>query len=101
VICYFSAGSYEDFRPDISQFDKATDLGKPLVGWPGEWWLQANSANVRKIMTARLDLAVTKGCDGIDPDNIDAYNNDNGLDLQNTDAVDYVHLLPTQLMREA
>jgi hypothetical protein len=54
VICYFSAGSYEDWRPDASQFNEATDLGKPLDGWPGEWWLQTTSANVRKIMLARM-----------------------------------------------
>ncbi|KAL2037949.1 hypothetical protein N7G274_009424 [Stereocaulon virgatum] len=93
VICYFSAGSYEDWRPNASQFNKATDLGKPLDGWPGEWWLQANSANVRKIMLARMDMAVSKGCDGVDPDNIDAYDNNNGFSLAQADAVNYVNFL--------
>ncbi|KAK3172532.1 hypothetical protein OEA41_005854 [Lepraria neglecta] len=85
VICYFSAGSYENWRPDTS---KSTDLGKPLDGWPGEWWLQTNSANVRKIMLARLDQAVLKGCDGVNPDNIDAYDNNNGVSLTQADAVE-------------
>lgn len=93
VICYFSAGSYENFRPDASQFDNSTDLGSPLDGWPGEWWLQTSSANVRKIMIARLEMAVTKGCDGVDPDNIDAFENDNGLNLMQADAIDYVNFL--------
>lgn len=44
-------------------------------------------------MTARLDLAVTKGCDGVDPDNVDAYNNENGLGLTSADAVDYLRFL--------
>lgn len=35
VICYFSAGSYEKWRPDAAKFAKE-DLGSPLVGWPGE-----------------------------------------------------------------
>ena len=93
VICYFSAGSYENWRPDAASFDNKTDLGKPLDGWPGEWWLDTNSTNVRNIMLSRLDLAVTKGCDGVDPDNVDGYDNDNGLDLTQADAVDYVNFL--------
>ncbi len=93
VICYFSAGSYENWRPDAGTFNNKTDLGKPLDGWPGEWWLKTNSTNVRQIMLSRLDLAVTKGCDGVDPDNVDGYDNDNGLGLTQADAVDYVNFL--------
>ena len=81
VICYFSAGSYENWRPDAGSFNNKTDLGNPVDGWPGEWWLDTNSANVRKIMLSRLDLAAAKGCDGVDPDNVDGYDNDNGLGL--------------------
>ncbi|KAL9576818.1 MAG: hypothetical protein Q9212_006791 [Teloschistes hypoglaucus] len=92
VICYFSAGSYEDWSPDHDRFDKNT-IGKPLKGWPGEWWLDTNSKNVRKLMSDRLDLAVRKGCDGVDPDNVDAYDNDNGLNLKVSDAVAYVTFL--------
>jgi hypothetical protein len=72
VICYFSAGSYEPNRPDSSQFT-ASDKGKGLDGWPGEYWLDVTSANVRSIMAARLKLAASKGCDGVDPDNVDGY----------------------------
>src|SRR5947209_3274497 len=35
VICYFSAGSWEDWRADASSFP-ATVLGNNLDGWPGE-----------------------------------------------------------------
>jgi hypothetical protein len=72
VICYFSAGSYEDWRPDASDFAKK-DLGHDLDGWPGEKWLNLTSENVRQIMKQRVNLAKEKGCDGIDPDNIDGY----------------------------
>ncbi|KAI4256599.1 MAG: hypothetical protein LQ352_002039 [Teloschistes flavicans] len=96
VICYFSAGSYEDWNPDRDRFDKDTDLGNPLEDWPGEWWLDTNSENVRKLMLTRLDLAVQKGCDGVDPDNVDAYDNDNGLNLTASDAVVYVSFLATE-----
>ncbi|TVY83391.1 hypothetical protein LSUE1_G003676 [Lachnellula suecica] len=92
VICYFSAGSYEPNRPDSSQFTKP-DFGKGLDGWPGELWLDTNSTNVRSIMSARLSLAASKGCDGVDPDNIDGYDNDSGLDLTESTAVDYLTFL--------
>ena len=72
VICYFSAGSYEDWRDDESDFDEE-DLGDDLDGWPGERWLKLDSENVRAIMTKRLDLAAEKGCDAVDPDNVDGY----------------------------
>jgi endo-alpha-1,4-polygalactosaminidase (GH114 family) len=95
VICYFSAGTYEDWRSDANDFDTA-DLGKNLDDWPGEKWLNLQSTSVRKIMQKRLDLAVTKGCDGVDPDNIDGYDNDNGLGLTQAMSIDYVNWLATQ-----
>lgn len=74
VICYFSAGSFEPDRPDSKEFaDK--DKGNELAGWPGEKWLNLGSKNVRKILYERLRLAQEKGCDAVDPDNVDAYVN--------------------------
>ncbi|KAK5209040.1 hypothetical protein LTR41_005439 [Exophiala xenobiotica] len=95
VICYFSAGSYEDWRPDASNFN-ASDLGNDLDGWPGEKWLDIGSKNVRNIMKSRLDLAVKKGCDGVDPDNVDGYDNDNGLGLTDEDSINYMIFLANQ-----
>ncbi|GAM86500.1 hypothetical protein ANO11243_045140 [Dothideomycetidae sp. 11243] len=95
VICYFSAGSYEPGRPDSSEFQPA-DLGKELDGWPGEKWLQLNSQNVRKIMSARIKLASEQGCDAIDPDNVDGYSNNNGLSLTEKDSIDYMQFLSSQ-----
>lgn len=92
VICYFSAGSYEPKRPDSSQFTKS-DYGKELKGWPGEHWLNTNSTNVRNIMSARLALASSKGCDGVDPDNVDGYDNDSGFSLTPSTAVDFLSFL--------
>ncbi|KAJ5922451.1 hypothetical protein N7516_010154 [Penicillium verrucosum] len=95
VICYFSAGSFEDWRKDAGDFHPA-DKGENLDGWPGEKWLNLTSPNVRKIMQARLDVAVEKGCDGVDPDNIDGYDNENGLDLTKAQAINYVNWLASQ-----
>lgn len=94
VICYFSAGSYENWRPDASSFDDA-DLGDTLEGWSNEKWLNISSPNVHTIMLTRLDLAVNKSCDGVDPDNIDGYDNQNGLDLTEQDSIDYMGFLAT------
>ncbi len=88
VICYFSAGSYESFREDATDFAEE-DLGKTLDGWPDEKWLDIRSTNARKIMQERLDLAVSKGCDGVEPDNMDGYSNDSGFSLQASDQLTY------------
>jgi GH25 family lysozyme M1 (1,4-beta-N-acetylmuramidase) len=88
VVCYFSAGSREDWRPDAGKF-APKDYGKGLAGWPGENWLDTRSANVRKIMQARLDLAVSKGCTGVEPDNVDGYQNASGFSLTAGTQTDY------------
>lgn len=51
-------------------------MGNPLDGWPNEKWLNINSANVRSIMTKRIQLASSMGCDAVDPDNVDGYVSD-------------------------
>lgn len=92
IICYFSAGTKEDWRPDAGNFTKS-DLGLPMGDWPGETWLNISSQNVRQIMLKRLDLAVQKGCDAVDPDNMDGYSNKNGANLTMQDTIDYVGFL--------
>lgn len=92
VICYFSAGSYENWRPDADLF-AAVDLGNNLSGWPGERWLDVRSAAVAAIMQARMDLAVQKGCDGVDPDNVDGYSNNSGFSLTAADQLAYNRML--------
>lgn len=72
VIGYFSAGTWEEWRPDAKEFAKE-DLGKAMDDWPGERWLDLKSENVRNIMARRIKLAAEKGCDAIDPDNVDGY----------------------------
>jgi len=69
VICYFSAGSSEDWRPDFSKFP-AADIGEPLACWPGEKWINYKSPAIWEIMQKRIQLASNKGCDAIDPDNV-------------------------------
>lgn len=95
VICYFSAGSSENWRPDYSKFI-ATEQGKDLVGWPGEKWLDIRSRNVREIMLARMDMAKQNGCDGVDPDNVEGYANKTGFPLTAADQIDYNSFLANE-----
>lgn len=96
VICYFSAGSYENWRTDAAQFPAAV-LGNTLDGWPDERWLDIRQlSQLEPIMTARLDLAVSKGCDGVEPDNVDGYANDSGFPLSAQDQLDYNIWLATE-----
>lgn len=95
VVCYFSAGSSENWRSDFSKF-KAADMGNALDGWAGERWLDTRSANVRTIMKARMDLAKSRGCDGIDPDNVDGYTNKPGFPLTAATQLDYNRFLASE-----
>jgi hypothetical protein len=92
VVCYFSAGSWENWRPDADEFPAAAK-GKGLDGWPGERWLDTNNKQVRAIMKKRIQLAKSKGCDAVDADNMDGYGNPTGFSLTKDDAVSYVKFL--------
>jgi len=89
VICYFSAGSYEEWRPDAANFPISV-RGNPLDNWPGESWLDVRQIDqLGPIMQARLDLAVQKACDGVEPDNVDGYTNNSGFPLTANDQLAY------------
>ncbi len=97
VVCYFSAGSAENWRSDYGRFT-ASDKGNPLDGWAGERWIDTRSNNVRNIMRSRLDLAKAKGCDGVEPDNVDAWDNNPGFGgaLSKATQLDYNRFLANE-----
>lgn len=81
VICYFSAGSYEVRRPDADSFPRRV-VGESLdPPFASERWLDIRKPALRPIMQARLDLARSKHCDGVEPDNLDGYENRTGFKL--------------------
>ena len=88
VICYFSAGSYENWRSDKNDFPEDA-LGNNLDGWAGEKWLDITNEGLASVMKARLDLAKDKGCDGVEPDNMDGYTNSTGFSLSANDQLAY------------
>lgn len=98
VICYFSAGTHENYRPDRNQFAGA-DLGNSLEDWPGERWLDVRSANVRRIMIERLDLAAEKGCDAVEPDNVQGYLEPTGFELTSQDQLAYNRFIANEAHR--
>jgi hypothetical protein len=88
IACYFSAGSYENWRSDAARFP-ATVKGQGN-GWPGEQWLDVRRLDLlMPIMEARLDLCKQRGFDSIDPDNVDGYTNATGFPLTAADQVAY------------
>lgn len=89
VICYVSAGSWEEWRSDADDFpDKV--LGNDYGGWPGEKWLDICQIElVAPVMRGRLAECKAKGFDGVEPDNIDGYTNDTGFRLTYQHQLDY------------
>lgn len=96
VVCYFSAGTYENWRSDAPLFPKSV-LGNNVEGWAGEKWLDVSNYNqFTSIMKARLDLAKSKGCDGVEPDNVDGFQNNSGFKLTDAHQLAYNKWLATE-----
>jgi hypothetical protein len=88
TICYMSAGSWEDWRPDAGTFP-ASVKGRSN-GWPGEMWLDIRQRSVLiPLMTARAQLCKSKGFQGIEWDNVDGYTNSTGFPLSKADQIAY------------
>ena len=101
VVCYISAGSYENGRPDCSSFPAAV-LGNALDGWPDERWLDIRRIDLLgPIMTKRLDLCRSKGFDGVEADNVDGYSNGSGFPLTAADQLAYNRFLAMRRTRAA
>ncbi len=84
VACYFSAGSFENWRPDASAYP--AEVKGAGNGWPGERWLDVRRLDVLgPIIDARLDLCRAHGFDSADPDNMDGFTNSTGFPLTAAD----------------
>ena len=92
VVCYLSAGAWEEFRPDSDAFPREV-LGD-TNGWPGERWVDIRRLDVLgPIIEARLDLCRDKGFDGVEADNVDGYANDSGFPLTEQDQLAFNRFL--------
>jgi hypothetical protein len=98
VVCYISAGSWENWRPDAGRFPKAVK-GRSN-GWPGERWLDIRKISVLgPIMRARMDMCRRKGFDAVEFDNVDGYTNPTGFALTGAEQLRYDAFLANQAHR--
>eukprot|EP01134_Creolimax_fragrantissima_P004155 CFRG4155T1 len=79
VMCYISAGSYEDWREDAVQFPSQIK-SKKMAMWD-EHWLDIRAENpyhnyLKALMQNRIIMAANKGCQLIEFDNVDCWAND-------------------------
>ena len=92
AICYVSAGTWEDWRPDAGQFPASVKGSKN--GWPGERWLDIRQTSVLiPIMDARVAKCRQAGFDGVEWDNVDGYSNRSGFPLVYADQLAYNSML--------
>ena len=93
VIAYFSAGTYENWRPDAASFP-ASVLGANVAGWAGEKWLDVRQISIlQPIMEARVAIAKAKGFNAIEWDNVDGYTNSPGFPLTGAHQIAYNTML--------
>jgi len=105
VICYVDIGTNETWRPDAGNFAGSPIGGPVYTGdgnsvWPNESWFDiADPLDpiLKSGYTERLQRAAALGCDGIDPDNTDGYDNVTGFTLKegDTNALFTKFLIPT------
>jgi hypothetical protein len=99
VICYLNVGAWENWRPDADKYPVSI-LGSDYAGWPGEKWVDIRQLDkVEPIISARMDLCRQKGFDGIEPDNLDGYQNETGFDLSEKDQLTFNRWLAEQAHR--
>lgn len=92
LLCYFSAGTLETWRGDASTVPDSA-RGAAVDGWPNEYWLDIRATAVRDLIRRRLDRAQARGCDGVDPDNVDGYLQSTGFSLTASDQLDFNRFL--------
>ncbi|AGH97473.1 endo alpha-1,4 polygalactosaminidase [Micavibrio aeruginosavorus] len=88
VVCYINVGAWENWRPDAKDFPSKL-IGKRYRGWQGEKWLDIRNRGLRPLIEARLDLCRDKGFDGVDPDNINGFENTTGFSISETNQITF------------
>lgn len=93
LICYISAGTWENWRPDASKFPVPL-RGQNVDDWVGEKWLDIRQVSaLRPIMAARFDMCKQKGYDAVEPDNVDGFANSSGFGLTAAHQLAYNRML--------
>jgi hypothetical protein len=85
VLCYLSVGSWEDWRPDAGDFPQSV-LGARYEGYPSERWLDIRQIEqLAPILEKRFAMCARKGFDGIEADNVNAWDIKSGFPLTRDD----------------
>ena len=82
AICYLDSGAWESYRPDAKLFPDSV-IGRS-TGWSGERWLDIRRSAWKRfapIIWARLRLARSIGCDGVEPDENNPLGNHPGFPI--------------------
>jgi hypothetical protein len=99
VICYFTVGSWETYRPDVASIPEQVK-GKVIDGWPEERWLDIRRLDIlAPYMQARLDLCKAKGFDGVEGDWMDNQTQDTGFPITAAHQLTYTRWLIDQAHR--
>ncbi|CAN8105095.1 unnamed protein product [Discula destructiva] len=100
VLCYFNAGAVQYTDCDWPEWN--TDglaTGKAVANYDQERYVDVTSETVIALHQARIDLAHSIGCDGVDPDNIDTYELDPdesiGKQITQEDMISFLENLAT------
>lgn len=93
VVCYFDT-AYEPGRPDSAALEPYR--GNPIDGWPGQYWVDVREPAVLGVMKARIGLASTTHCDGIEADDVDSRSNDPGFPIGKVDQEAFIRALMTE-----
>jgi hypothetical protein len=81
VACYLNAGAWENYRSDKDDYPREV-LGARYEGFPEERWVDIRRSDLLgPILRARLDACHKKGFDGVDPDNLNGFENRTGFPL--------------------
>lgn len=86
VFCQFSAGTWEADKPDAANYGLSI-LGHPVDGrTSNQRWINIRAllagSGLDEVLTSRMDLAESKGCDGIVPDHVDLHMKNTGFQIE-------------------
>ena len=85
VICYLSAGTLEGWRSDGADLADSV-VGRPLVDWPDERWLDVRRIDeLLRLLRRRVAACAAKGFDAVELDNVDGFRNETGFPITAAD----------------
>ena len=87
MVCYFSTGTTEPFRQDYKDNEAAwtaVAAGK-MAEWDESWLDITRLQELQALMEPRFQRAKAQGCDAVEPDNVDCYDNKGKGDQQGGD----------------